>query len=198
MMNWSALTKKQQYMVIGTVVLAVAQIFVFVYLMRGDDSADSEQASSNMELEQLEEKLEQARLVLAKSEMIQTTLDETVAKLEEMSVHTPSTADRYAWAYEYISLRAVKTGVELDSLEEIRYERDDESDSAEQAYEIRFSTQCGYNQLVELLWRIEIGNPLVRVKDVDISTFPDSPELHQVNVVLQWPSLLKIERGSGG
>jgi len=34
-MNWSALTKKQQYMAIGTVVLAVAQIFILIHFLGG-------------------------------------------------------------------------------------------------------------------------------------------------------------------
>ena len=197
-MNWSALTKKQQYMVIATAVLAIMQIFILIHFIGGQDSGDSDSKFSKLELSQLEEKLDQARQILAKSEMIQTRLDETVAKLEELSVHTPSSADRYAWAYEYISVRAAKAGVELDRLEEIRYVGDEAKDSVEQTYEIKLSTQCGYNQLVEFLWRIEVGNPLVRVKDVDISTFPDSLDRQQVNLVLQWPASLKIERGSDG
>ena len=198
-MNWSALTKKQQGMVIGTVVLAVTQIFVLVYFLGGKKSSASDEAASSMKLEQLQENLDQARLVLAKSDMIQTTLDETVAKLEELSAYSPTVSDRYAWAYEYVSLRAAKSGVELDSLEEVvsKAEGEDASTPAP-AYEIRLSTKCGYNQLVEFLWRIEVGNPLVRVKNVDILNAPETPDRHLVRVLLQWPSSIQIERGSEG
>jgi hypothetical protein len=196
-MNWSVLTKKQQVMVIGTVVAAVAQIVILIYFMGGQDSGDSSAKSSKLELAQLEEKLDQARLVLAKSAMIQTALDETVTKLDELSVHTPSSADRYAWAYEYVSLRAAKSGVELDSLEEIisKAGGEDVPPSA-QAYEIRLSTQCGYNQLVEFLWQVENDNPLVRVKNVDITAAPESLDRHKIRVSLQWPAGLKVERES--
>ncbi len=197
-MNWSALTKKQQYMAIGTVVLAVAQIFILIHFLGGQDSSDENAKSSKQELSKLQDRLDEARLVLAKSEKINTTLAETIAELDELSVHTPTVSDRYAWAYEYVSLRAVKAGVELDSLEEIAYVGDEEKAAEEQAYEIALATQCGYNQLVEFLWRIEQGNPLVRIKDVNITTFPDSPDRHQVRLVLQWPAALKIERGNNG
>ena len=198
-MNWSVLTKKQQYMAIGTVVLAVAQIFILIHFLGGQDSSELNDESSQQELGNLQEQLEEAQLVLSKSKMINATLDETVAKLDELSVHTPTVSDRYAWAYEYVSIRAVKAGVELDSLEEIAYVSvsDEEEDPAEQPYEIRLSTQCGYNQLVEFLWRIEKGNPLVRIKDVNITTFSGGPNQHQVKVLLQWPATLKIERGNG-
>lgn len=195
-MNWSALTKKQQVMVIGTVVIAVAQIFVLIHFLGGQDSGDLAAKSSKLELTQLEEKIDQARLVLAKSDMIQTALDETIARLEELSTYSPTMSDRYAWAYEYVSLRAAKSGVELDSLEEIVSTAGNEkTPPPEQAYEIRLSTQCGYNQLVDFLWRVENDNPLVRVKNVDITAVAESPDRHKVWVSLQWPAGLKIERG---
>lgn len=194
-MNWSALTKKQQGMVIATIVLAVAQVLILVHFLSGQSSPDSGAKVSEEELSKLEDKVNAARMVLARSKTIDATLDETVEKLEELSAHVPNSSDRYAWAYEYISRRAVKTGVELDRVEEIAYVGDDEKDVEKQVYEISLSTQCGYNQLVEFLWRIEQGNPLVRIKDVDISRSPDGPDQQQVHVVLQWPATLNIERG---
>ncbi len=194
-MNWSALTQKQQYMAIATVVLAVAQIFILIHFLGGQNSSDENSKSPKHALVELQDKLDEARLVLAKSDKINTTLVETIEKLDELSVHTPTVSDRYAWAYEYISLRAVKAGVELDSLEEMAYVGDEEKDPAKAAYDIKLSMQCGYNQLVEFLWRIERGNPLVRIKDVNISTFSNSSDRHQVRVILQWPASLEIERG---
>lgn len=195
-MNWSALTKKQQQMAIGTVVLAVAQIFILVHFLGGQDSSDPSGKSPKQELVELQEKLEAARHVIGRDAMIQNQLDQTMEELDALSVHTPTLSDRYAWAYEYVSLRSSKAGVELDSLEEISYVGDETVDPAELAYEISLSTQCSYNQLVEFLWGLERGNPLVRVKEVDITTLPDSYDRQQVRVVLQWPASLKIERGS--
>jgi len=196
-MNWSALTKKQQKMAIGTVVLAVAQIFILVHFLGGRSSEGENDQVPKQELSDLQTKLDDARQVIKRADVVQKALEETVAELEELRKHTPTISDRYAWAYEYVSRRAVQAGVELDSLEEISYMGDDEKDPAEQAYEIKISTQCGYNQLVEFLWRIEGGNPLVRVKDVNVSIFPDDLEKHRVQVVLQWPAALKIELGKG-
>lgn len=195
-MNWSALTKKQQQMVVVTVILAIAQVFILIHFISGRSVSNAGGQSPKEELEALQEKIDDARMVIARAEIVTETLQETVQKLDDLSVHTPTVSDRYAWAYEYISLRSVKAGVELDSLEEINYVSDADKKAEDRNYEIRLSTQCNYNQLVEFLWRIEQGNRLVRVKDVDISMLPDSPEQHQVRIVLQWPSSLQIERGS--
>lgn len=194
-MNWSALTKKQQQMAIGTVVLAVVQIFLLIHFLGGRDFSQSG-GGSKQELEELQEKLTDARQVIQRADLVRDALDRSVAQLEELSVHTPTRSDRYAWAYEYISVCAVKAGVELNSLEEVEYLGDDKKDPAELAYEISIATECGFNQLVEFLWWIENGNPLLRVKDVSISRLPDSLERHRVSVVLQWPASLKIEKGS--
>lgn len=194
-MNWSALTKKQQQMVVVTVILAVAQVFILIHFLSGRESSGSDGQSPKEELAALEEKLDDARMVIVRAEIVKNTLKETVEKLDALKVHTPTVSDRYAWAYEYISLRAVKAGVELDSLEENIFAANEGQTSGNQNYEISVRSQCGYNQLVEFLWRIEQGNPLVRVKSVDINMLLESAEKHQVKVVLQWPSLLQIERG---
>ncbi|HKL22411.1 MAG TPA: hypothetical protein VJ904_11440, partial [Tichowtungia sp.] len=160
----------------------------------GGNSPDED--ISEQELAQLEEKVEQARLMFARSEEIKKSLAETITELEDLRTYVPNRSDRYAWAYEYVSRRAVKTGLELDRVDEIMYVGDETKELEKQVYEISLSTQCGYNKLVEFLWRIESGNPLLRVKDVDISKSPDGPDQQQVKVVLQWPAVLKIERGS--
>lgn len=195
-MNWNALTKKQQQMVFATGILVILQVGVLVYILTKSDGDDDGQASSKEELAQLQAKLDDANLVVKKAKLTEKALRESVEKINALSVHTPTLPDRYAWAYEYVSLRAAKAGVSLNSLEEISYVGDDEKPPEEQRYEIRFSTQCDYNRLVELLWRIEEGNPLVRVKNIEVKMQPDIPERQLVQVVLQWPSTLQVERGN--
>ncbi len=193
-MNWSALTKKQQQMAVGTVVLAVVQIVLLVNFLGGRDFSKSG-GGSKQELAELQEKLLDARQVIKRGSLVMETLDQSMTELDKLSVYTPTMSDRYAWAYEYVSVRAVAAGVELNSLEEVEYLGADKIDPADQAYEISIATECGYNQLVEFLWRIEKDNPLLRVKDVSISRLPDSLEHHNIRVVLQWPASLKIEKG---
>lgn len=196
-MNWSALTQKQQYMVVGTVVLAILQIVILTYFLKGKGGGVSDSGlPPKEELHQLQVKIDDAKVVMARAERIKDALRESVMELEELGQYTPTVSDRYAWAYEYISLRAARAGIELDSLEEVTYLSEDDVDPDSLPYEIRLSARCGYNRLVEFLWRIEQSNPLLRVKEVDMMTFSDSPAAHQVKVVLQWPAPLEVSRGS--
>jgi hypothetical protein len=85
--------------------------------------------------------------------------------------------------------------VELDSLEEVFFTGGDAKKTTDLPYEISISTRCGYNNLVEFLWRLEKDNPLLRVKEVTVSALRDQNLSHQVRIIIQWPASVKIERG---
>jgi hypothetical protein len=195
-MNWSVLTKKQQQMVILTVVLAVAQIGLMAHFLGFTKPAASRGGSAKKELLELQQKIEDARTVLLQERAIHTGLTESVTKLEDLMVHAPTLSDRYAWSYEYVSRCAKLARVELDSLEEVQYLQDNKQKSGDAPYEIMVSTRCGYNNLVEFLWRLEKDNPLLRINEVEVSSIPDQNLSHQVQVKIQWPSSVKIERGT--
>ncbi len=197
-MNWSALTKKQKNMVIATGVLAVIQILVLAHLFGWTRPSSGSRGSAREELADLEEKIEDARLLIARRKIITDELNASIADLETLTAYTPTRSDRYAWAYEYVSRAATQTGIELDSLEEVLFlggEEDETDDSEKEPYQIRVSTLCGYNRLVEFIWRLEKGNPLLRIKDVEITAMRDLPERHQVRITLQWPAFVEIKRG---
>ncbi len=195
-MNWSALTKKQQQMAIATVVLAVVQIVLMVHFLGWTKPAASRGGEAKKELVDLEQKLEEARMILGREAAIRRDLAQSIEKLEALTVHAPTLSDRYAWAYEYVSRCATLARVDLDSVEEVFYVGDDKKSPSDVPYELNVSTRCGYNNLVELLWRLEKNNPLLRIKEVTISSIPDQNLSHQVRIVIQWPSLVKIERGN--
>jgi hypothetical protein len=194
-MNWSAFTKKQQQMVIATVVIAVVQLILMVHFLGWTKPAAARGGLAKKELLDLEQKLNDARAILRQEEPISRELAQSVEKLEALTVHTPSLSDRYAWAYEYVSRCATLAKVNLDNLEEVIFMGDDKKDTA-RPYEISVSTRCGYNNLTELLWRLEKGNPLLRIKEVTVSAVPGQPQAHQVRVVMQWPATVKIEKGA--
>lgn len=195
-MNWSVLTKKQQQMVILTVILAVAQIGLMAHFLGFTKPASARGGSAKKELLELQQKIESARTILIQQQSITTGLTESIARLEDLMVHAPTLSDRYAWSYEYVSRCAKLARVELDSLEEVQYLQDDKKKSGDAPYEITVSTRCGYNNLVEFLWRLEKDNPLLRIKEVTISSIPGQNLSHQVQVVIQWPSSVTIERGT--
>jgi hypothetical protein len=196
MMNWGALTKKQQQMVVVTVVLAVGQVGLMAHFLGWTKPASARGGSAKKELIELQQKIADARSVLQQESAIRNGLNLSITKLEDLTVHAPTLSDRYAWSYEYVSRCAKLAHVELDNLEEILFLSDDKKPSKEIPYEISVSTRCGYNSLVELLWRLEKDNQLLRIKEVTISAERDNSQMHQVRIIIQWPSSVKIERGA--
>jgi len=195
-MNWAALTKKQQQMVVATVVLAVLQVILMAHFLGWTRPASARGGSAAKELIKLEQQIEDARAILKREGMILSELAQSVEKLEELTVHTPTLSDRYAWAYEYVSRCATLARIELDNLEETASVGEGKKEAVDQPYEISVSTRCGYSSLVEFLWRLEKDNPLLRIKEVTVSALPDQPMSHQVRVITQWPTAVKIEKGA--
>jgi len=195
MMNWAALTKKQQQMVIVTAVLAVLQILLMAHFLGWTKPASARGGSAKKELVKLTQQIDEADKILKREESIRDELNQSIEKLEAVTVYTPTLSDRYAWAYEYVSRCATQSRIELDNLEEAVL-TDDSKKIADQPYEISVSTRCGYNSLVEFLNRLEKGNPLLRIKDVTVSSLPSQPQSHQVRIIMQWPAAVKVEKGT--
>jgi hypothetical protein len=195
MMNWSALTKKQQQMVVATAVLAVMQLLLMAHFLGWTKPASARGGSAKKELLELEQKLSDARTIFNREGMMRSELVQSVENLELLLVNMPTSSDRYAWAYEYVSRCATQSRIELDNLEEITTIEDPKKPTASLPYEISVSTRCGYNSLVEFLWRLEKDNPLLRIKEVTITALPAQQQSHQVRILMQWPASVKIEKG---
>jgi hypothetical protein len=194
--NWSALTKKQQQLAIATAVLAVVQVLLLAHFLGWFRPASAEGAgSAKEELRGLQQKLDDARNILRREETIRKELDQSVEKLTALAIFAPTFSDRYAWAYEYVSQCASRAHIDLDSLEEVP-PPEEKKDDPSAPYELTVSTRCGYNSLVEFLWRLENGNSLLRVKEVTVASLPDNLQTQQVNILIQWPSNVRIERGT--
>lgn len=190
-MNWGALTKKQQQIVAATVVLAFLQILLLAYFMGWINPAKS--ADVKKELRDLQAKLTEAAQIISREADIRVDLRAGRDRLEKLAAYVPDSSDPYAWAYEYLSLRAAQTGLEIDSLEQAQLAEADKENAA-RPYEINMSTRCGLDVLTDFLWRIETGNPLLRIREITISLIPDDPLRQQVRLVLQWPSEIVIDR----
>jgi hypothetical protein len=194
-MNWTALTKKQQQLVIVTIILAILQIVLMVHFLGWTKPASARGGVAKKELLDFEQKINAARAILKCEDSILSELTQSVEKLEALTVHLPSLSDRYAWSYEYVSRCATLSNVELDNLEEVFFMTDSKKPAVTHPYEISVSTRCGYNNLVQFLSRLETGNPLLRIKEVTIIAIPGQVQSQQVRILIQWPFSVKIEKG---
>ncbi len=182
-------------MVVATAVLAVMQLLLMAHFLGWTKPASSRGGSAKKELLELEQKLSAARTILNRETMIRSELAQSVENLEMLMANMPTSSDRYAWAYEYVSRCATQARIELDNLEETVTIEDPKKPKASPPYEISVSTRCGYNSLIEFLWRLEKDNPLLRIKEVTITALPAQQQSHQVRILMQWPSAVKIEKG---
>ena len=211
MHHWSILTKKQKQMVITTIIVAIVQVVLLIHFLGLTKPAATRGGSAKKELVKFEEKLESARSIIKQEAEIRKELARSAEELSALMVYAPTFSDRYAWVYEYVSRASTQARVEVDSLEEVSYTVPDKKNENKQVgdkknavkpdevappYEIAVSTRCGYNNLVEFLFRMEKDNPLLRVKGVTISAQPDQPLAHQVRIVMQWPASVKIDGGA--
>jgi hypothetical protein len=195
-MNWSALTKKQQQMVFMTGLLAVGQVVLMAHFLGWTKPASVRGGSAKKELIAVKQKIEDARAIIRQEEAIRRSMDQSVGELEALLVYTPALSDRYAWAYEYVSRCATQSKVSLDNLEEVIVKSDDQKEVSDQPYEINVLTRCDYNHLVEFLWRLEKDNPLLRIKNITISSAKGAAHISRVQFAIQWPVSMNIERGA--
>lgn len=195
MMNWAAFTAKQKKMMIGAAVLVVVQIGLMAYALGWMKPAAQRGGAVRSETDGLHRKIDEAQMVLRGEQSVREQLAETVQRMEELKRDVPASADRYAWAYEYISRRAADAGVTLDNVEDLAFRGGTRGREAPKHYEVSVTARCGYSRLVDFLWRIERDNRLLSIRSITVSASAGDPLHHQVRFVVQWPSELVIERG---
>ncbi len=125
---------------------------------------------------------------------------------------SPPAANPLLWASEFVYRHARATGVNVESLMEMKSEipawakaaesRPD-SESANPAprkkpsapprrfvpYGVQVLTACGYNELKDFLRSMETDNPLISIVILSIASREKTPEKHLVRLALEWPRL---------
>lgn len=191
-MNWPATTRRQRLLIL-IILIAGLQVFLAVFLLSRTGPFSARGKSERKELTELQHRVEEARAISAGKDQIFRKLEQSVAELESFSGYAPSVSDRYAWVYEYVSLRARQSQINLDNFENIMPESGSSAVSPDAPYEILISTRCGYSRLVEFLWRLEKNNPLLRIKKVTVFSVPGTLA-HRVQIHVQWLPALRIEK----
>ncbi len=195
-MNWSSLTSKQKQMAVATAVLSAAQIVLMVHFLGWTKPASERGGASKTELYDLQQKIDGAYAIIKNEKALRDQMDESIERLENLAEYVPASADRYAWAYEFVSRCATQSGVTLDHLQESGFFQPADKNGPPPPYEISVSTRSGYSSLVQFLARLETSNPLLEIREVTIIAMRDIPLEHQVRVVMQWPASVKIEKGN--
>lgn len=193
----SSISRKQKQQIEIGIAFAVilGQIIFLFFLFKGGSIKNDKAALSSLTV-----KVEDAQRLLARKDAIRSNLNKTLEDLESLRVHVPPSIDPYAWAYEYVSARAVSCGIHLDAVNEEQVKADDVSKDAKKAakvsyYAVRVSMECSYSQIICFLKKLEEDNPLLLVAELKIETIPNNVNSHKTSVLLRWPSGFVMDDG---
>lgn len=194
-MKLSSLSKKQQYVLIGAV-LAVAVVVIVVCLIQYSFSSAGD---IRAELEELTVKIENADRTLANQKKVSEDYRNSAMELIEYIDMLPPDGNLYSWTAEITYSEARKASFEIESIDEMNLPEDVKAKKGKGAdavqiksFTMRILAHSGYAQLKSFLSRLETSHPLVRVASVDIRS-GENPEMHDVQLVLEWPVDLGID-----
>ena len=187
-MNVKDLTKEQKQRVVLGGIVAVALVAIIFF---GIKVSLSSIAVARLELNDLTGKIESADRALAKGSQVRKEYGETIEELEAYLHGAPPVQNYYSWATEVIHERARQANLEVDAIDEQSRPGSPPSGGKDKAlklepYSLRIVAHGRYEALKHFLELIEKEHPLARVVTVDLSTGSD-PEVHDVQLVVQWP-----------
>lgn len=182
--------KKKQIELAVLALFSLGQIIYLVFLFGGASIKED-----RVSLEELTKQVESAQRVLIRKKVIQENLEKSLKDLEALRIHVPPEVDPYAWAYEYVSSRAVSVGIRLDEVKEGKDNEANKDENEPASYSVRVSMMTSYNQTVQFLEEIEEDNPLLLVKELKIETLPGNAKKHDTRLLLHWPSGFVVDEG---
>lgn len=165
----------------------VALIFCVVRWL----APDSAYNRNRRDLAAIKRAVQDDRALIGREEALLKDLGQSELVLGSVIQYAPAKSDRYAWAYEYVSRRASQAGLTLNTVEEVLPDSKDTGGDV-RPFELCLFTRCGYNNLVEFLWRLEKDNLLLRIKKVSIDTVPGITVSPTVQVSVQWLTSLEV------
>jgi len=196
-MNFSAMTKEQkQYVFLGTLVGGIATYSLFTFVLAPMKEKWQE---SRSKIEELADQLEDAERLVRTRPRLEANLSESKEKMESaFQGFLPEIANPLSWATLTIYAQARKVGVDIRSVSEIGAPailvmQGKDEDRLFGAYSVRIETECSFKVLKELLRAIEISNPYVCVSALSIAGKRDDPEIHTVNISVEWPAWIDAD-----
>lgn len=194
-MDFKNLTKsQQQYLALGAVAAAglLYGLFVLIQTVVGIDQ------KSRAELQDLTEKIGTASQALHGEAALRQKIGGAGAELDEMFALMPEPGNEFIWATERVYELIRGSGLYLGAVDEVVVPspRGGASRPMTGSYAVRISATGGYNELRDFLAKTEQGNPLVSVRNIEISgKGTASGQGHALRIELAWPVLLAEEGG---
>jgi hypothetical protein len=186
--DFNNLTKQQQqYVALGGLVAAgvLYGVYMLGNMLVGADAA------SRIELEELTEKIERAESGLRGKSRVQQNTVAVKRDLDEMLEWMPEPGNEYIWATERVYSLIRGSGLNLRSVDNIARRGAGKGDVQIGDYAVRLSATGGYNEARQFLAKLEDAEPLVSVRNVEISESTMLALGHTLQMDLYWPVLIE-------
>ena len=190
-MKFSELTKEQkQYIMLG----AIAAVFAAYCVVNfGVTPLWSAWKTARADYEDLAAKLEDADRLMGSRDTIRENLDISQEAMNRaLQEYIPELENPLSWATEKIYNLARTIGLDVQSVSETGTSvalqlQGEKKERTFGTYAVRIVVDCSYEETKQLVESLESSNPYLCVSGIKVDAKPSSPEIHSVNLTVEWP-----------
>jgi len=212
-MKWAELNKKQK----DSLILSVMGVVTFLVVIQNLIIIPRKEAvaAAQKVIDEIDSKVSRGESVLTRDRISRRDLQSNaVGILEILRNHLPPDVSRYTWALGKVTAISHELGLLPPVVREHKgqryvqsrrpYEEIRDNASMWVTYAVEVDFQAGYFQVIEFLRRLHEKNPYASVGQLNLRTNQQSPEFHQVSLLIEWPifrheadkTLLETYRGA--
>ena len=207
-MNLSELSKEtQKKILLGLIILALLVGMLYLVglpLLRN-------RREQKVELRDLTAKIRSAETLVNQQSKARAMLEaksETLAMIAEQML--PPEQNTFVWATERMAGYARRSGVEIDSMNELQPKRPswDEVPNRKKPerknkryfmpYQVKIDLKCNYAELKRFIAAIQNDNKYVSIAALSISAQDETPDSHRATVTVEWPQTKSTAEKSMG
>lgn len=190
-MKFSELTKEQkQYVMLG----AIAAVFAAYCVVNfGVTPLWAAWKTARADYEDLTAKLADADRLMGSQDTIRENLEvSTEAMTRALHEYIPEMENPLSWATEKIYTLAREIGLDVQSVSETGTSvtlqlQGEKRERTFGAYAVRIVVDCSYKETRRFVELLESSNPYLCVSGIKVDAKPNSPEVHAVNLMVEWP-----------
>jgi len=199
MIDFKNMKKEQKQKAMLGAIVALAALLALKQFVLGP--MIERRARARAEYDALRSRLDLANLAIKNETDTLRRLDESKQALVKATRDfIPASDNLLAWTTKFIYSQARIVGVDIESVSETTdadisgFVSKEQTRYAFKPYGVRIELKCSFAQLTQLIDSLETNDPDLCVAGIQITAQPESPERHQVSLVIECPSWKNPER----
>jgi len=197
-MDFSSLSKQQKDRLMLTIMLSVLILVGIGYGVSYGLSLGKDFEAKN---EKLADTIRRAERTVKRRRSVKKKLEEATKKLNLYLKESPPPKSYYAWATELIYAMGEECKFKIDAIDKLDHSKLNPQEMKKKQISLKVSSlkiraSSEYSTTIYFLEKLEKKYPLARIVSVSITAASD-PEIHNVEIVVQWPfNLAYVLRGT--